>query len=45
MKTRWRLNLRAARVDVLEEWWFARKLSRKQVLEEQPLFEMFVIFL
>lgn len=33
-KKQWRQNLHAALVDVLEEWLFAHKLSRKHVLEE-----------
>lgn len=33
----WRQSLRAALVAALEEWWFALKLPRKSLLEEQPL--------
>lgn len=34
---RWRQNPRAAPAAALEEWWFALKLPRKNLLEEQPL--------
>lgn len=42
-KKQWRQNLHAALVDVLEEQWFVHKLSRKHLLEEKPVFEMFFV--
>lgn len=34
---RWPPSPRAAPAAALEEWWFALKLPRKNLLEEQPL--------
>lgn len=42
-KKQWQQNLHAALVDVLEEQWFVHKLSRKHLLEEKPVFEMFFV--
>lgn len=41
----WRQNPRAAPVGALEEWWSARKLSRKNILEEKALWGMCFVVL